>query len=147
MTPDKDIIETIEKMALDGGWKTDIDEGYFEDFLKLSLDDLERLTVTLMFSKEKSIRRRYAEHPNTSQVPATVKEIETMLFLMSRGHLQINVFSRPQIAAIGNAHPTPEMEERLNAFLRKMHPFIHNTVQSALPWFLSRDKPQQELPL
>lgn len=147
MSVETDIIEIIESIAAKSGLVADIDSDYYEDFMKLSLMGLEQLVTLLIFAREKSIRQRQMDNPRMDQVVPTAKNIQGILFLMSRGHLQINVYGQLRFVAIGKALPSPEMAVRLDSFLKESDPFVQSTVELVLPWFLSREKPQPKLPL
>lgn len=144
----KDLIDFIEEMAAKDGNFLPVGEDYYQAFLDLSQPQVEKLAVAVMLALEKEVRRLAAGKTDPAAVARVGSLIQNAITTISLGIARFDVFGR--LGFVARVGPEPwdvDMDEPLERRYAEIAPIIENTVRRTLPWLLSREVTQGQLPL
>jgi hypothetical protein len=142
------ITDFIEKFAAESGHFEGVDEDYYRAFLELSQAQIEKLTMAIMLSHERDVRRLAGGLTNSAAVDRVTKLVRNVFHAISIGLAQFDAFG--QLGFVSRIGPKPwdvDMDEPLERKHAEIAPMIENTVRRDLPWLLSREITQGQLPL
>jgi hypothetical protein len=120
---------------------------YYQAFLELTQPEVEKLAVAVMLDQEKEIRRLANTCAGLDAVERVAKLVRNVFTAISIGLGRFDVFGRLGFVGRVGPEPTVEMDEALNQRFAEIEPIITNTVRRTLPWLLSREVTQGQLPL
>ena len=143
----KDIIDYIEAIAAENGHFEPVDENYYQAFLDLTQPHIEKLAVAVMLDQEKEVRRLSAGRSGPEAVERVAKLVRNMFTGISIGLARFDAFGRLGFVARIGFEPTVEMDEAMERKFELIEPMIKNIVRRTLPWLLSRELSQSQLPL
>jgi hypothetical protein len=143
----KDLIDAIEEIAAKKGNFQKVDEDYYLSFFELTPADLERLTIVMMLSHEKEVRRISAGRADADSIKAVGKFVVGSLRIMSFGLGTLDRLASFGITARVGPEPTPELVERLNTYWDEQSRSIEDTVGRSLAWLLAQQNRQTQLPI
>lgn len=143
----KDLIDAIEEIAAKNGNFQQVDENYYLSFLELTAADIERLTVVMMLNQEKEVRRISAGRADAESIKAVGKFVTGSLRIMSFGLGALDRIASFGMTARIGPEPTPDMVDRLNKYWDERGPVIEDAVVRSLPWLLSQQSRQTQLPI
>lgn len=147
MSRPKDIIDYIEALAAESGHFEPVDEDYYQAFLELTQPQIEKLAVAVMLDQEKEVRRLAAGRSNPESVERVARLVRNMFTGISIGLASFDVFGRLGFVARIGPEPTVEIDEEMQRKFELIEPMITNIVRRTLPWLLSREVSQSQLPL
>ena len=147
MNSPRDITDFIEQMAGASGHFEPVDEQYYRAFVELTQAQVERLAVTVMLDQEKEARRLANSCDATAAAERVAKLVSNVFSAISIGLARFDAFGRLGFVARIGPEPTAEMDKALERRLAEIEPVIGNTVRRTLPWLLSHDITQGQLPL
>jgi hypothetical protein len=143
----RDLIYDIEEICAVDGHIAPVDEGYYNAFLKLNQQDIERLAVAVMLDQEKEVRRLAADGLDSVAIERVAGFVANTFTAISIGLEQCDAFGRLGLFARVGPEPSVEICEALAEKRQVIQPMISNTVRRTLPWLLSREVSQGQLPL
>jgi hypothetical protein len=143
----KDIIDYVEALSARKGAVCQVGPNYYSAFLHLTQLQVEKLVVVLLLEQEKEVRRLTSNKPSLQSIQRVASFIGKTLKVISIGLASFDCFGRLIITARIGSEPTAKMSDALERHLEKIQPVIENTVRKTLPWLLSRDVTQRNLPL
>jgi hypothetical protein len=141
----RDMIDFVEKHCGENGSFQAVDESYYEEFLRLSHTEVERLVVSMMLDQEEEVRRIAHGHSGTTAVAKVSEFICSGLKIISIGLMRFDVFGRVGMCARIGSEPDDQANEALERKLEQMEPIVADEVARSLPWLLSRDGGQGRL--
>lgn len=143
----KDIIDHIEAIAAEQGHFEPVDENYYQAFVELNQPQIEKLAIALMLDQEKAVRQLAAGKTDPAAVARVSKFIRNMFTGISLGFARFDAFGNFGFVARIGFEPTVEMDEIMAEKFKLVEPMITNIVRRTLPWLLSREISQTQLPL
>jgi vacuolar-type H+-ATPase subunit H len=143
----RDVIDAIEEICAVHGHVEPVDEEYYDDFLKLNQQEIERLAVAVMLDHEKEVRRLAARRLDPAAIERVARLVENTFVAISIGLERCDAFGRLGFVARVGSEPSAEMSEALAEKRQMIEPIITNMVRLTLPWLLSREISQGQLPL
>jgi len=143
----KDIIDHIEAIAAADGHFEPVDENYYQAFVDLNQPQIEKLAIALMLDQEKEIRRLAGGKIDSDAVARVSKFVRNMFTGISLGFARFDTFGNFGFVARIGFEPTVEMDEIMDEKFKLVEPMITNIVRRTLPWLLSREISQSQLPL
>ena len=143
----KDVIDAIEKAAAEAGHFEAVDEDYYEAFLELTQPQIEKLAVAVMLDHECEVRRLAIGKTDAAAVARVSKLVRNMFTAISIGLGRFDAFGRFGFVARIGPEPTVEMDDAMQQKFKLVEPMITNIVRRTLPWLLSREVSQSQLPL
>ena len=147
MNRPKDIISFIEQMAAQSGYVEAVDENYYQAFLQLSQREIEKLAVAVMFDQEREVRRLAGGKTDPDTVARVTKLVCNIIAVISVGLARFDAFGRLGFVSRIGSDPEQETDEALERRYEEISPIIANIVRRTLPWLLSREVSQDQLPL
>jgi hypothetical protein len=147
MNRPKDIIDYIEALAAENGHFEPVDEDYYQAFLELTQPQIEKLAVAVMLDQEKEVRRLAAGRSNPESVERVARLVRNMFTGISIGLARFDAFGRLGFVARIGPEPTVEIDEEMQRKFELIEPMITNIVRRTLPWLLSREVSQSQLPI
>jgi len=148
MNRPKDIIDCIEQIAAQSGNFEPVDENYYQAFLELTQPQIEKLAVLVMLSHEQEVRRLAGGSTDPAAVDRVSKLVRNVFVGISIGLARFDAFG--QLGFFARIGPEPfdvKMDDALNHRYEVIAPMITNIVRRTLPWLLSREVIQSQLPL
>jgi hypothetical protein len=143
----KDIIDHIEALAAEHGHFEPVDENYYQAFVELNQPQIEKLAIALMLDQEKEVRRLAGSKTDPAAVARVSKFVRNMFTGISLGFARFDAFGNFGFVARIGFEPTVEMDEIITEKFKLVEPMITNIVRRTLPWLLSREISQSQLPL
>lgn len=143
----KDIIDYIEAFAAENGHFEPVDEDYYQAFLELTQAQIEKLAVAVMLDQEKEVHRLAGGQTSEESVERVANLVRNMFTGISIGLARFAAFGRLGFVARIGPEPTVEMDEAMERKFELVEPMITNVVRRTLPWLLSREVNQSQLPL
>jgi len=143
----KDIIDFIEELAAQGGHVEPVDEDYYQAFLELTQEQIEKLAVAVMLDREREVRRLASGKSDPAAVARVSKLVRNIFTAISIGLARFDAFGRLGFVSRIGFEPEPETDEALERRYEEIAPMIENIVRRTLPWLLSREITQGQLPL
>lgn len=143
----KDIIDEIEKIAAEAGHFEAVDEDYYQAFLELTQPQIEKLAVAVMLDHERELRRLANGKADPAAVARVSKLVRNMFTAISIGLARFDAFGTLGFVARIGPEPTVEIDDAMLRKFELVEPMITNIVRRALPWLLSREVSQSQLPL
>lgn len=143
----KDIIDHIEAIAAAQGHFEPVDENYYQAFVDLNQPQIEKLAIALLLDQEKEVRRLAGGKTDAEAVARVAKFVRNMFTGISLGFARFDAFGNFGFVARIGLEPTMEMDEIMNEKFKVVEPMIINIVRRTLPWLLSREISQSQLPL
>ena len=143
----KDIIDAIEKIAAEAGHFEAVDEDYYQAFLELTQPQIEKLAVAVMLDHEREVRRLANGKADAAAVARVSKLVRNMFTAISIGLARFDAFGNLGFVARIGPEPTVEIDAAMQQKFELVEPMITNIVRRALPWLLSREVSQSQLPL
>ena len=143
----KDLIDHVEALAAEHGHFEPVDEDYYQAFVDLTQPHIEKLAIALMLDQEKEVRRLAASTTDPEAVARVSKFIRNMFTGISLGFARFDAFGNFGFVARIGFEPTVEMDAIMDAKFKLVEPMITNIVRRTLPWLLSREISQSQLPL
>lgn len=143
----RDLIDDVEAVCAEKGHFVAIDEEYYRAFLGLSERQMENLMVAVMFDQEKEVCRLANGSTSGGAVERVSKLVYNCIHLISIGLMRFDAFGHLGLYARIGLEPDEDMDEALAARMKEMEPVIRTTVRRTLPWLLSCEGRQGELPL
>lgn len=143
----KDIIDTIEALAAQSGHFDAVDEDYYHAFLELAQQEIEKLAVAVMLDQEKEVRRLARANSDPTAVARVSKFIHNFFRAISLGLARFDAFGRLGFVARIGPEPSIETDDLMDCRFKQIEPIVTNTVRRTLPWLLSREVTQSQLPL
>ncbi len=130
----RDVIDELESLLAQSGHIAAVDEEYYRRFLALTDSEIEQLTVALLFSNRKAVRRTLAK--KNPAAPQQIKNlVGDMLGAMSIGLLRFDEFGR--LGFFSRIGPDPweagvadALQEKCTATV----PLVSRTVDRSLAW-------------
>jgi hypothetical protein len=148
MNRPKDIIDAIEEIAGEVGYFEPVDENYYQAFLELTQPQIEKLAVAVMLDHEKEVRRLAGGQTSPAAVARVANLVQGVFYGISIGLARFDAFGRLGfVARIGPEPFEVNMDEPLKRRYTEIAPMIENIVRRTLPWLLSREITQSQLPL
>lgn len=147
MNRPKDLIDFIEQMAAQSGYIEAVDENYYQAFLQLSQQQVEKLAVAVMLDQEREVRRLAGGKTDADTVARVAGFIQKVFWTISIGLARFDAFGRLGFVSRIGFDPEPNTDEALDRRYKEIAPIIENIVRRALPWLLSREISQSQLPL
>jgi hypothetical protein len=147
MNRSKDIIDYIEALAAENGHFEPVDEDYYQAFLELTQPQIEKLAVAVMLDQEKEVRRLAASRTGQESVERVARLVRNMFTGISIGLARFDAFGRLGFVARIGPEPTVAVDEEMQRKFELIEPMITNIVRRTLPWLLSREVSQSQLPL
>lgn len=150
MTPQprqKDIIAAIEALAAEQGRFEPVDENYYQAFVDLTQPQVEKLAIALLLDQDAVVRRLAGGKSDPAAVARVSKFVRDMFTGISLGFARFDAFGRFGFVARIGFEPTGEMDDAMAAKFQLIEPMITNIVRRTLPWLLSREISQSQLPL
>ena len=143
----KDLIDFVEQLAAQNGNIEAVDENYYQAFLELPQQQVEKLAVAVMLDQERETRRLAAGQTDSAAIARVAKFVEKNFWAISIGLLRFDAFGRLGFVSRIGFEPEPNTEDALNRRYEEIAPMIENIVRRTLPWLLSREISQTQLPL
>ncbi len=143
----KDIIDYIEALAAEHGHFEPVDENYYQAFMNLTQQQIEKLSIALMLDQENEVRRLAAGKTDPNAVEQVSEFVGNMFTGISLGFARFDAFGNFGFVARIGFEPTVEMHAIIEEKFKLIEPMIANTVRRTLPWLLSRELSQGQLPL
>lgn len=143
----KDIIDAIEKIAAQAGHFEPVDEDYYQAFLDLTQPEIEKLAVAVMLDHEREVRRLANGKADPAAVAQVSRLVRNMFTAISIGLGRFDAFGRFGFVARIGEEPTVDIDEAMQRKFQVVEPMITNIVRRTLPWLLSREVSQSQLPL
>lgn len=143
----KDIIDAIEKIAAEAGHFEPVDEDYYQAFLDLTQPEIEKLAVAVMLDHEREVRRLANGKADPAAVAQVSRLVRNMFTAISIGLGRFDAFGRFGFVARIGEEPTVDVDEAMQRKFEVVEPMITNIVRRTLPWLLSREVSQSQLPL
>lgn len=143
----KDIIDAIEKIAAQAGHFEPVDEDYYQAFLDLTQPEIEKLAVAVMLDHEREVRRLANGKADPAAVAQVSRLVRNMFTAISIGLGRFDAFGRFGFVARIGEEPTVDVDEAMQRKFEVVEPMITNIVRRTLPWLLSREVSQSQLPL
>ena len=147
MNRPKDLIDFIEQMAAQSGYIEAVDENYYQAFLQLSQQQVEKLAVAVMLDQEREVRRLAGGKTDADTVARIAGFIQKVFWTISIGLARFDAFGRLGFVSRIGFDPEPNTDEALDRRYKEIAPIIENIVRRTLPWLLSREISQSQLPL
>jgi hypothetical protein len=144
----KDIIDAIERIAAEAGHFEPVDEDYYQAFLDLTQPQIEKLAIAVMLDHEREVRRIANGQTNPEAVARVSRHVRNIFTAIGIGLARFDAFGR--LGFVARLGPEPfdvNMDEDLERRYAEIAPVIENIVRRTLPWLLSRDITQGQLPL
>ncbi len=148
MNPPKDLITFIEQMAAECGHIEAVDEGYYRAFIELTQPQIEKMAVAVMLDQEHEVRRLASGKTDVAATARVAELVRNVFSTISIGLARFDAFGR--LGFVSRIGPKPvdvNMDEPLQRRHEQIAPMIENVVRRTLPWLLSRDITQTQLPL
>ena len=143
----KDIIDAIEKIAAQAGHFEPVDEDYYQAFLDLTQPEIEKLAVAVMLDHEREVRRLANGKADPAAVAQVSRLVRNMFTAISIGLGRFDAFGRFGFVPRIGEEPTVDVDEAMQRKFEVVEPMITNIVRRTLPWLLSREVSQSQLPL
>ena len=143
----KDLIDHVEAIAAEHGHFEPVDENYYQAFVGLNQPQIEKLAIALMLDQEKEVRRLAGGKSDAEAVARIATFVGNMFTGISRGFARFDAMGNFGFVARVGVEPTVAMEEMMEQKLLLAEPMIVNIVRRTLPWLLSREVSQSQLPL
>lgn len=143
----KDIIDHIEALASEHGFVECVDESFYQAFLDLTQEQIEKLTLILMLDQERVVRQIASDKPEVESQERISQLLLSMFTALSTGLAQFDPFGNFGFVARVGEEPSEEMEQAIERKFELIKPIIGNVVRRTLPWLLSREVTQAQLPL
>ena len=143
----KDIIDHIEAVAAGHGHFEPVDENYYQAFVELNQPQIEKLSIALMLDQEKEVRHLAGSKTDPAAVAKVSNFVRNMFTGISLGFARFDAFGNFGFVARIGFEPTVEMDEIMTEKFKLVEPMITNIVRRTLPWLLSREISQSQLPL
>ena len=140
-------INYVEALAAINGCVVELDQGYYDRFLGLSQQDVEKLTVMLMMDQSKSIWNITRGKSTNDAIEKAARLVNNIIYVMGNGLSVFNMFGSITMTARVGQLPTKQVGMAVKKKCADIEPIVSNTVRRTLPWFLSRDMAQGQLPL
>jgi hypothetical protein len=147
MNRPKDIIDYIEALAAENGHFEPVDEDYYQAFLELTQPQIEKLAVAVMLDQEKEVRRLAAGRTGPESVERVARLVRNMFTGISIGLARFDAFGRLGFVARIGPEPTVAIDVEMQRKFELIEPMITNIVRRTLPWLLSREVSQSQLPI
>jgi hypothetical protein len=142
------VTDAVEKLAAENGYFEGIDANYYHGFLELTQPQVQKLAVAVMLDQERTVRKLAEGHTDAAAVQRVTEFVRTVFYVISIGLSRFDPFGRlVTVARIGPKPWDVDMDEALERRYAEIAPMIENIVRRALPWLLSREISQSELPL
>lgn len=142
------ITDFIEKMATEHGHFEGIDENYYRGFLELTQAQIEKLAVAVMLDQERQVRKLAGESTDAAAVQRVTEFVRRVFTVISVGLSRFDAFGRLVfVSRIGLKPWDVDMDDALERRYAEIAPMIENIVRRTLPWLLSREISQSQLPL
>ncbi len=142
----REIIDYVEKICAESGDFEAVDEEYYQAFLHLTQSEIENMTVIMMLDRQKDIREIARDHPDEA-VQRVSKFMCDGYTSISLGLMRVDIFGRLRFFARIGPEPDLEMYRALEKRLDQIKPVVRRVVRRTLPWLLSLESSQGELPL
>ena len=143
----KDLIDYIEALAAEHGHFEPVDENYYQAFVDLNQRQIEKLAIALMLDQEMEVRRIAGGKTDPATVAGVAKFVRNMFTGISLGFARFDAFGNFGFVARVGFQPTVKMDEAIDQKLKLVEPITTNIVRRTLPWLLSREISQTQLPL
>ncbi|MCC6271206.1 MAG: hypothetical protein IT190_08005 [Microbacteriaceae bacterium] len=143
----KDIIDFVEKLAAQSGHIEAVDEDYYRAFLELTQPQIEKLAVAVMLDHERDLRQLAGGRNNPASVARVSELVRNIFTAISIGVARFDAFGRLVLVSRVGFDPTEETSEAMERRYEEIAPIIENIVRRTLPWLLSREITQGQLPL
>jgi hypothetical protein len=125
-----------------------VDENYYREFLQLTQPQIEKLAVAVMLEHERELRRLTGLRSEAAAVDRVAKLVQNVFHAISIGLARFEAFGRLVLASrIGPKPWEVDLADALERRHEEVAPMIENIVRRTLPWLLSREVSQSELPL
>lgn len=144
----KDIIDFVEQFAAQQGYIEAVDENYYQAFLELTQREIEKLAVAILLDQDREVRRLSAGKSDPAAVQRVSKFVQSFCRIISIGLGRFDAFGN--LGFVSRIGPEPfevNMDEAMEARHKQIAPVIENIVRRTLPWLLSREITQTQLPL
>lgn len=92
MNRPKDLIDFIEQMAAQSGYIEAVDENYYQAFLQLSQQQVEKLAVAVMLDQEREVRRLAGGKTDADTVARVAGFIQKVFWTISIGLARFDAF-------------------------------------------------------
>jgi hypothetical protein len=143
----KDIIDYIEALAAENGHFEPVDEDYYQAFFELTQPQIEKLAVAVMLDQEREVRRLAGGRTSPESIERVAKLVRNTFTGISLGLARFDAFGRLGLVARIGPEPTVEIDDARHRKFQLIEPMITNIVRRTLPWLLSREVSQSQLPL
>lgn len=143
----KDVIDDLEAICAKQGHVVTVDESDYQAFVDLTQPQVERLAIVVMLEHEKEVRRLAAGHTDEAAVERVAKLTRNAIKTISVGLIRFDTLGSLGFYARNGPEPSDEMQKAMDEKYDLIEPMITNTVRRTLPWLLSREISQGELPL
>ena len=141
------VTEAIERNAAQDGCFGVVNEDYYQTFLNLSQQQVEKLAVAVMLDQEKSVRHLATGQTDAAAVTRVAALVQNVFVALSLGLSRFDAFGCLGFVARVGDEPEPRTDAALERRYAEIAPIITNIVRRTLPWLLSRDLSQGQLPL
>jgi hypothetical protein len=142
------VTDFIERVAGEHGHFEGIDENYYRGFLELTQPQIEKLAVAVMLDDEREVRRLAGGRTDAAAVHRVAELVRNVFHAISIGLARFDPFGR--LVLVSRIGPKPwdvNMDDALERRYAEIAPMIENIVRRTLPWLLSREISQSQLPL
>ena len=143
----KNIIDAIERIAAQDGCIESVDENYYQAFLTLPQQQVEKLAVAVMLDQEREVRRLAGGKTDPTAVASVAKLVRHVFTAISIGLARFDAFGRLGFVSRIGFEPEPDTDDALTRRYEEIAPIITNIVRRTLPWLLSKEISQIQLPL
>jgi hypothetical protein len=143
----RDIIGAVEELAARNGCFEPADEDYYHQFLNLTQAQLEKLAVAVMLDQEREVRRLAGGQTDPRAVGRVSKLVRNVIGTIGMGVARFDAFGRLGFVSRIGFEPELETDAALERRYEETAPMVENIVRRTLPWLLSREISQRELPL
>lgn len=143
----RDALDFVEELAAERGAIAMVDEDYYQAFLNLNQHQIEKLAITLMLDHEREVRRLSGGKTDPDAVERVAKLVQNICVAISIGVARFDAFGRLGLVARIGFEPELNTNEALDRRHEEIAPVIINIVRRTLPWILSREITQAQLPL
>jgi hypothetical protein len=139
------VTDVVKRFAAEHREIEGIDENYYRAFLELTQAQVEKLAVAVMLGHEREVRRLAGGRTDAAAVQRVVR---SFLHAISTGLARFDPFGR--LVFVSRIGPKPwdvDTDDALERRYAEIAPMIENIVRRTLPWLLSREISQSQLPL
>ena len=143
----RDVIDELEAICEKRGHVAMVDESDYRAFVDLTQPQVERLAIVVMLEHEKEVRRLAAGHTDEAAVERVAKLTRNAIKTISVGLIRVDSLGCLGFYARNGPEPSVEMQKAMVEKYDLIEPMLTNTVRRTLPWLLSREVSQGELPL